>query len=139
MTKVDIRQLIPQREPILMIDELVSADENNGETVFKIKPDNIFLNSAGQFEETGLIENIAQSASAVAGYRALLNGATNPPVGYIGEIKKFRRYHQPQAGDELSTRIKLGVEVNGVTMLTGQTYVNGVMAAETQMKIYIRP
>lgn len=138
MANFTINQLIPQRDPILMVDELLGVDGEQAQTCFTIRPENIFLDQEGWFEESGMIEHIAQSASAFAGYKAIMGGATEPPLGYIGEVKKFHCYRCPLVGERLQTTITLGPEVNGVTLLTGQTYVGEEMVAQTQMKIYIK-
>jgi len=44
---------------------------------------------------------------------------------------------RPRIGDELHTTVIFGMEVNGVTIITAQTYTHNVLAVETQMKIYI--
>lgn len=134
-----IESLIPQREPILMVDSLVRADGAEAETSFTVPQDCLFLDEEGRLEAAGVMEHIAQSASAAAGRKALDSGKTAPPVGYIGEIKKFRLYSPAKAGQELKTTIKFGASVNGVTQVTGQTVAGGVTVADTQMKIFIRP
>ena len=92
----DITRLIPQRAPILMVDALLEAQDDTATTCLTIRPDNYFLDEDGRLDETGLIEHIAQSASALAGYKALRAGAAQPPVGYIGEVKKFRCLRRPR-------------------------------------------
>lgn len=139
MTCKDIKDLLPQRTPILMVDELSCVDGEEAQTSLTVRPGNFFLNRKGEMEESGLIEHIAQSASAFAGYMAFLAGATEPPVGYIGEVKNFKCHHRPRVGDELRTTIRLGVEAGGVRLLSGETCADGKIMAETQMKIFIRP
>lgn len=139
MKNEDIKRLIPQRNPILMVDKLLEADDGRAKTCLTVHTDNYFIGEDGKLEETGLIEHIAQSASAFAGYMVIKKGSTQPPVGYIGEIKKFCCYHRPQVGDELFTTITIGAEVGGVTSINGESCVCGKVVAETQMKIYIRP
>lgn len=133
----DIEHLVPQRDPILMVDRLASVDGDQATTSLAIKPGNIFLDSDGLLAEAGLIEHIAQSASAFAGYRALAAGAVEPPVGYIGEVKRFHCYRRPRAGELLHTTVVMGAEVAGVTLLTGQTRVGNELVADTRMKISI--
>lgn len=134
----DIKNLLPQRDPVLMVDELLEVDGEEAQTFFAVRPGNFFLGEDGRLEASGLIEHIAQSASAFAGYMARLAGAAKPPTGYIGEVKNFRCHHRPQAGDELYTVIRLGPEVEGVRLLSGETLAEGRIVAETQMKIFIR-
>lgn len=134
----DIKDLLPQRAPILMVDELLDVNGEEARTSFAVRPGNFFLDEEGRLEASGLIEHIAQSASAFAGYRARLAGATEPPVGYIGEVKNFRCHHRPQVGDELHTIIRLGPEVEGVMLLSGENRVGEKIVSKTQMKIFIR-
>lgn len=132
----EIKKLIPQRDPIMMVDKFYSVDGDTAETGLTFTDRNFFLEEDGKMCEPGLIEHIAQSASAFAGHKALVQGQTLP-VGYIGEVKKFHCYQRPAVGAELRTQITMGAEVNGVTLLTGKTEVDGVVVADTQMKIFV--
>jgi len=133
----DIRQLIPQRKPILMVDELVDATENVAKTQLTIRPDNWFLNEQGQLTEPGLIEHMAQSASAAAGWKALQAGQQDPPVGFIGEVKRFICHSCPQTGSTLHTTVTKEMEVGDVTMVSCETRVGDELIASTLLKIAI--
>jgi len=133
-----IKSLIPQREPMIMIDALYSATEDEAETGLTISADNIFCRSDGAFTETGLIEHIAQSASAFAGYSAMTS--RHPvPTGFIAEVRKFGIHFLPPSGSELRTRIHILSEVRGVTLLNCETRLDDRIVARGQMKIYIKP
>lgn len=136
MKKVSITRLLPQREPILMVDELVHAEEDQAETSFEIRADNYFIEK-DRLAEVGLIEHIAQSASAFAGYKAMETGSIEPPVGLIGEIKRFHCYRCPQVGEVLHTTVRMGAEVAGITLLTGEVRIQEEIIADTQMKIFV--
>jgi len=131
----DIKKLIPQRDPIMMVDALVGVDGDVCETELAIRDNNFFIEKDQLLSEPGLIEHIAQSASAFAGYRCVVKGEP-APVGYIGEVKKFHCYRRPAIGEVLRTTITMGAEVNGITIITGVTNVNGEVVADTQMKIF---
>ena len=133
-----IEKLIPQRSPIMMVDELLRVVGDECVCQLEVCADNYFLEEDGQMAEPGVIEHIAQSASAFAGYLAVANGATEPPVGYIGEVKNFRLYSRPKLGDVLQTTITMGATVGGVTIINGTTVVAEETIAETQMKIFVR-
>jgi predicted hotdog family 3-hydroxylacyl-ACP dehydratase len=134
----DIQSLIPQRDPIMMVDRLVDAEDERCTTSLTIAPGNFFLDADGLVAEAGLVEHIAQSASAFAGYRAKEAGAEKPPVGYIGEVKRFHCYRRPAVGETLTTTITMGPTVGEVTIIRGETTSNGEKIAETQMKIAIK-
>ncbi|HCC53219.1 MAG TPA: hydroxymyristoyl-ACP dehydratase [Porphyromonadaceae bacterium] len=132
-----IKELIPQRDPIIMIDTFYGATDSEADTGLTVSDNNLF-HSEGCLMEPGLIEHIAQSASAYAGYKAKVKNEPTP-VGYIAEVKKFRIHFLPHTGDELRTHIRIISEALGVSLLSAETKVNGEVAAQCQMKIYIKP
>ena len=131
----DIRELIPQRPPILMVDGLESVEGDTAVGTLTVRADNCFADEEGVLSEAGVVEHIAQSASALAGYKAVSEGATVPPVGYIGEVKKFSLHRLPHIGETLRTTIRFGTEVEGVTLLSAETRSGEELIASTQMKI----
>ncbi len=133
---VDIKRLIPQRNPILMVDELVSVEGNIASTLFVVKA-NEFLCEDSHLTEAGLIEHIAQSASSFAGYKAIDAGAANPPEGMIGEVKRFTLHRFPSIGEKLQTEVIFGAEIGGVTIVDAKTMVGDETIAETKLKIAI--
>ena len=135
---LNIKQLIPQRSPIMMVDELLCVNGDEAQCRLTVREDNFFLEADGLIAEVGIIEHIAQSASAFAGYRAIEAGATEPPVGYIGEVKNFHLSQRPAVGDVLITTITMGPTVDGVTIISGECKrEDGEAIADTRMKIYV--
>lgn len=134
---MDIRQLIPQRAPMLMVDELTQYDGTTALTTFTVRADNPFIDSDGLLTESALIENMAQSASALAGKRALDAGAEKVPTGYIGEVKKFCCQHRPAVGAVLSTEVHWGLEVGDITFVSATVREDGQTVAETELKVYL--
>lgn len=133
----DILPLIPQRPPFVMIGKLLSSGDNSTRTSFQITDENIFVEK-GLFREAGLMENIAQTAAARAGYIARMN---NLPVqvGYIGAVKNLEIASLPKTGDELITEITIKDQVFDVTIITGKVWSGETMVAQCEMKIFIRP
>ncbi len=132
-----IKELIPQRAPIMMVDTFYKADETDCETGLTVLSDNIFCEN-GELLEPGMIEHVAQSASAHAGYKEKLKGTEVPPVGYIGEIKKFKLLRRPKVGEEMRTFIHTVSEVMNVSLIKTETKVGEESIATCQMKIFIR-
>lgn len=132
----ELFKLMPQRDPIVMVDKIHDAESDIAHTGLLVKPENYFIEEDGKMAEPGLIEHIAQSASAFMGHKALQAGQPLP-VGYIGEVKKFHCYVRPAVGDELTTTVNLGAEVNGITIMTGETRCGDVLVADTQMKLFV--
>ncbi|MBE6328396.1 MAG: hydroxymyristoyl-ACP dehydratase [Bacteroidales bacterium] len=131
-----IKKLIPQRMPIMMVDTFYDATPEEGHTGLTVAEDNFFCRE-GHFIEPGLIEHIAQSASAFAGYNAIAEGKETP-IGFIGEVKNFKMNFLPKAGDRILTEIKIQSVVMNITLLTAEAKVDGNVAASCTMKIFIK-
>lgn len=132
-----IKKLIPQRDPIMMVDALLKAEGDVCNTTLLVRDSNFFIEEDDKLmSEPGLIEHIAQSASAFAGYRCVERGEV-APIGYIGEIKKFHCYRRPHIGELLETTVTMGAEVNGITIISGEVRVGQEIVADTQMKIFV--
>jgi len=133
--KKDIESLVPQRSPILMIDELIEQDEHKTVTHFKVLENNLFIRN-DEMEEAGIIENIAQSAAARAGYYYQQQNAT-PPLGFIGAVSKVKISRYPKVGEQLRTLIEMKSEVFNITLIKGSSFVGDEQIAECEMKIVI--
>ncbi len=133
--------LIPQKPPIEMVDKLWFNDETTTISGFTIRENNIFCEN-GFFAEPGIVENIAQTAALRVGYMVSLmqqNGEkVNPPVGYIGAIKRLLIHQLPKVGSELKTEVVIQQIIFDVTLITGKTTMNGETIAECEMKIFLK-
>jgi len=132
----ELYQLIPQRPPIVMVDRLSNVSESGCLTGLTIAPDNIFV-ADGVMQEPGIIEHIAQSAAAFAGYRTFVAGLP-PRLGYIGEVKKMQLHELPHTGDTLRTTLSILGEAAGITLLAAETRIGEKLIAEGQMKIFLK-
>ena len=129
-------RLIPQRNPIVMVDTFFRADENGAETGLHIQSGSLFC-EAGSLREPGMIEHVAQSAAAFAGYAPYTRGE-QPKLGFIGEVKKFRISRLPRVGEFLHTSLRVLGEAAGVTLIAAETKVEDEVLATCQMKIFIK-
>ena len=131
----NIISLIPQRAPIVMVDEFLGIEDNLSKTAFTVKEENIFVD-AGVMSECGLIEHIAQSAAARVGY--LFTEAGKPiPIGYIGSVNNFEIKEFPKVGETIFTNIEVLQEVMGITLIMAHCYINKVEIASCKMKIFL--
>lgn len=132
----NILSLIPQRPPFVMVDRLVSCDENGSGTTFLVTEDNLLVFN-GELSEAGLIENIAQTAAAGAGLAAQ-QGGNAILTGYIGAIKDLEVFALPEVGDTIETEIAIERQIFEVTIISGSVKCRGVLLAKCEMKIFIR-
>lgn len=131
----DIQSLIPQRPPILMVEEYMFDDENSCRSSLTIAEDNLFLDENRHMSSEGILEHIAQTAAAHIGYRRKLAGfAVN--YGYIGDIKRCQISEpMPLAGEQLTTALHVISQVENITMISAETSVNGRVVVSCRMKL----
>lgn len=146
-TGEDILRLIPQRKPFVMVDDFEAKEPpTSGEsltgascaTALSIRTDNYFMLPCGELTESGLIEHIAQSASALAGYVATQQGATQPPVGMIAEVRHFVCQRRPHAGERVSTTVTMGFSFGAMTLAHGTSSINDDIICEVDLKIFVQ-
>lgn len=130
----EILEFIPQRDPIIMVHKVVSAEETKFITQFEIKEDNIFLEN-GILQEPALIENIAQSAAAGFGTVAKKNGGEKGGLGFIGSVSRLKCHKLPKIGDTINTKVEVGTKFGAITLIIAKNYVDGELLLECEMKI----
>lgn len=118
-----------------MVDTLLQQGETTTRSLFRIGEDNIFLVN-GEFTEPGILENIAQTAAARAGYTSMTEGRP-VQVGYIGSVKNFEIFALPAMGDQLETEIVMVNQVFNVSMIKGKVWRKDDLMAQCEMKIFI--
>ncbi len=130
-----VTDLIPQRSPILMIDEFLGFEGESSKTRLAVRDTNIFVDG-GIMSECGLIEHIAQSAAARVGH--VFRSKNEPvPLGYIGAVNNFSLVERPRTGDEVITRIDVIQEVMNISLIEAQCSVNDRVIARCKMKIFL--
>lgn len=136
LTGEEIFKLIPQRPPIVMVDTFFEADSEKAKTGLRISSENIFCKE-GVLQETGLIEHVAQSAAAFAGFEPYTRGES-PKLGFIGEVKKFKINRLPNVNEFIRTNLKVLGEAGGVTLIAAEVFSEEEILATCQMKIFIK-
>lgn len=127
-----VGSLIPQKFPFVMVDKLLSFSENEVVAGLTVSEDNIFFN-AGKFQESGLIEHMAQSVALFTGYQFYLKNEP-APTGYIGSIKSITIVELPVLGDKIETTVNVLQEFMGVTLVDIVSKVNDTEIVRGQMK-----
>ena len=131
----EIVDFIPQRAPIVMVDEFFGVNNNVSVSGLTIDTENIFCEGE-LFSECGIIEHIAQSAAMRMGYIYKSNDK-EVPLGYIGSVNKFRAFDLPHIGETLRTEITIEQEIMNISLISAKVQVAERLIAECQMKIYL--
>jgi predicted hotdog family 3-hydroxylacyl-ACP dehydratase len=131
----DIKNLIPQREPMIMIDNLLSADELTCRSQFFVRNDSLFIEN-GRLTESGMIENMAQTAAGRIGY--ICQQESRPvPLGYIGAVQNLEILELPKINEQIETEISIKNQIFDITIVTATVYGNGKTLARGDLKIFI--
>lgn len=131
----NILEYIPQRDPIVMVDRLLKVDADSIISSFLIKDSCIFC-IENQLSESGLIENIAQTAAAGLGYLDKQNNK-EVSIGFIATIKKLQIQSLPSVNSTIITEIKIKEPVMGFSMVSGSIIVGEILIVTCDMVIFV--
>lgn len=113
--KLDIKKFLPHRPPFLMVDHVLTIDDEHVSTSYKINQDCIF-NENGFFNEAGMIENAAQTCSSIVGKSYFeeddLEGEGTKLIGFISAIKRINIYSCAKVGETIITKATIKSRIN---------------------------
>lgn len=128
---IDIKNFLPHRGQMLMVDNLLAIDEKSVRSTFKIAPSCIFVMNECM-RESGLIENMAQTCSSIVGQSFFeeddLTGERNQLIGFISAVKSVHIEQLPKVNDVIETRAEL------VSRFDGEGYSLCTMQCEIQVR-----
>jgi 3-hydroxyacyl-[acyl-carrier-protein] dehydratase len=133
--KEKITDYIPHRAPFVMIDNLMKASNERFESDFFVEEGNVLV-QAGFFEESGLIENIAQTCAAGFGYLDHEQEG-EPKIGFIGAISKLEVFELPLTHSRINTVVTPTHQLGNIFLLKGENYCNGRKLLECEIKIVV--
>ena len=134
--RTDILQYIPQRKPIVMVHELLEANDDHIITQLAIEPDNVFVTS-GFFAEPGMVENIAQTAAVHVGYQCSLKKLPIP-IGYIAAIKDLKIKALAKENSTITTSVRVVNKVLDITVVHGKIEHEGKLLCSCEMRIFAK-
>ena len=133
--EVDIRTLLPQRAPMVMVDRLVSVDEKSAETALEVRADNLFVED-GVLKPYALVEVMAQSCAAQLGYAdKCIHGHNDVRIGYIGSVKKMQADVSPRVGETLITRVRMLEDFGEMRMVAAECFIGERQIATAELVI----
>ena len=143
---VDLRKFLPHRKSMLMVDRHLVLTDDIIKTEFEILKDNIFV-ANGFFQESGLIENIAQTCSIIVGSSYFsdsdADGENNSDViGFISAIKFINIHKLPKINSTLLSigNLKSRFDGDGFSICTmlGEVYCDDELLLDCELKLFIK-
>jgi predicted hotdog family 3-hydroxylacyl-ACP dehydratase len=131
---IPILELLPQRPPFVMVDNLTDYGETQSTCCLTVRADNVFFEK-GCLTAPGIIEHIAQTCAARLGYynRYILKSGVR--LGFIGEVKDLSILRLPREGELIETTVTVMQEIFDVTLVTAEVRVGTEVIATTRLKI----
>jgi predicted hotdog family 3-hydroxylacyl-ACP dehydratase len=139
-----------------MVDRLLWSNGQTTRTSFRVPADNPLVEN-DRLSAAGLMENIAQTAAAGAGYAARgiaessrvsnrgeiapikpippTKTSVTPRTGFIASVKNLEIFTLPEIEAELLTEITVTDRVADIIVISGKTTCGGKVIATGEMKI----
>ena len=145
-TLIDIKNYLPHRSPLLMVDMILVMDNEKVKTIFEIKNDNIFVQN-NILVEAGLIENAAQTCSSIVAKDYFIDENNQEKVnvnivGFISAIKTLKIHKLPKVGHKIisiSTLIsKFVTDEYSLCTMNCQTFYNEELLLEGDINLFIK-
>ena len=135
--QINIKELLPQRQPFIMVGQLLYFDMEKTFVKTIITENNLFVDN-GFFTQAGLIENIAQTCAVRIGYinKYILKKAIQ--IGFIGAIKNLKIFRLPEIGETIVTKINVVEEIFGMILVNAVIKSGEETITEAEMKIAIK-
>ena len=134
LTSIPMLELLPQRPPFVMIDQLLHFDEVVTTTRFEVRADNLFMEGT-VLKPCALVENIAQTCAARMGYINQYILKENVKLGFIGSVRDLRVLRPVRLGEVLVTSIEVMEEIMGLTLVRAEVKIGEETVVTAEMKI----
>jgi predicted hotdog family 3-hydroxylacyl-ACP dehydratase len=134
---IDIQDFLPHRQPMLMVDHVVEICKEKVTTTFKVSENNIFLYN-NQLQESGIIENMAQTCSSIVGQSFFEENNNTKVIGFITSIKKVSIFSLPNLGDEIITKASLVSQYENICMISCETFVGDQLLGNAEINLFIQ-
>ena len=137
LRNIDVRDLLPQRDPFVMIDRLTHFDMNTSTTELVVSQSKIFVDN-GRFSPCGMMENMAQTCAARLGFYNKYILKKEVQVGFIGAVRNYVIEELAPVGSTISTTVDIIEEVFGMTLAQARVKCGGKVIATAEIKLSVR-
>jgi len=140
---IDIKELIPHRSPMLLVDEISELDQEQKKITGSktIQDDEYFLQ--GHFPGNPIVPGAIICESLFQAGAALMSALSKdglskfvPVVTRVGQAK-FKKIVRP--GDKMELRVTLDQQVGSAYYLKGRALVNGKLSASVDFTVMLAP
>lgn len=143
---IDIQNYLPHRAPMLMVDCIQEITSELVTTSFVVRDDNLFI-ANGVLQEVALIENAAQTCSAIVGQSFFFDHnhceiENINVIGFISSMKKMLIKRLPKVSEILETKGVLISKVEGddtvICVIQVQTTILGEEILKADINLFLQ-
>ena len=126
---MDIKDLIPQREPFLFVDEIIGKDENKIMTTYKVKGTEDFFK--GHFPGNPIMPGVLLQEALFQSAAALMAGI-GKGTGVVTRVQNAKFKNLTKPGDDLNMEVVLIDQIENAYYFKGKTKVDNKLAVSIE-------
>ena len=132
-----IETLIPHRDPMRWIDDLIDCTETTATAVATFGPGHLAVEN-GFVLETALVECVAQTVAAALGCRAANRKPSDilSSGGMLVAVSNFKIEQRPPAGSTLRIEIEERKKFGPMLLVSGRIFWNDRLVASGELTLY---
>lgn len=118
-----IKQRIPQREPFLFVDKIISEEENKIVTGLTLTGDEDFFK--GHFPGNPIMPGVLLQEALFQSGALLMSAKSGGGLGVVTRVQNAKFKNMVRPLDELVMEVELVEQVSNASYMKGKTTVNG--------------
>jgi radical SAM protein with 4Fe4S-binding SPASM domain len=132
---VDAGQLVPHKQPMLLIDRLLEVQERASLSEMIVREDMIFVGKDGKLDDASYPEIMSQALAAHEGFRKI--GSRNPQKeGFLLGIKNLEITGSASVGDTLRISVFKVAKYGDFGILRGEVRNGKTLIAGGEVKVW---
>ena len=131
-----IERLLPQRPPMLLLNQLLSCTLSEGTAAALISPGNLFRLPDDTIHAAALFELMAQAYAAVHGYQSHLAGKPIS-IGFLAGIRYAIVHGAARVGDRLLVSVRQTALVPPFVRAEARVIRDGETLAQGELTLFI--
>jgi len=135
---IPARELLPHREPMLLIDTLTAWQPGLARAGVRIAEANPFVDRRGRLDRLAPIEMLAQTAAAFKGYEAIILG-TPVNAGFLVGLSDFVLREEVRVGDRLRLEVRQTLALERTVVLAGEIMRGEQLLGGGVLKVWEEP
>ncbi len=134
---MDAAQLVPHRQPMRLVEQLLACDETSGVVETVIAGDHPLVSSEGFLDPVALVELIAQGYAVFRGYSDRLAGL-GVRRGLLVGVKKIECSGAVNAGKLLRIKTRTVTILDDFAVAEGEVWCEGELLASGEIKVWVQ-